>query len=492
MSRRDDRIPGRVESPGRTSLLCVRPRLIAGALSILLLAAGLGCGESEHSTNAGARHVVLLVLDTVRADHLSVYGYRRDTTPYLRHLSGQSVLYTRAKAPAPWTVPSHASLFTGLWPAEHQAQWGRIVLLADHLTLAEMLAEHGFHTVGLSSNIFVDAQFGLEQGFEEFRFFDLDPPLQTRAILRELPGILDVVLREEQRLFLFINLMDAHVPYNTSVWGDEYGVRHPLAQGHHGLKWKINAGEARYPAALREQQVAAYDASLRYLDDAVREIVELLAQREMLDHTLLIVTSDHGEGLGGHSEVGHSISLWEEQLAVPLLVRYPGARSGGSTATHLTSLVATTPTVLDELGLPRPSGLKQRPTFEQALPAEVSADYRSYFSEQKRQRNMGLAQLYPQLAARVQHAHAIYCSDHKYVVDAAGSTHLFDLSVDAVELRDLAAQQSAARVACERSYQELSLAGRFTPFDELVSPEQQQAAEQAFDEEKLRSLGYAN
>jgi arylsulfatase A-like enzyme len=465
-------------------------RLLTGALLILLLAADLGCGELNRSKNAEARHIVLLVLDTVRADRLSVYGYRRDTTPYLRDLAKKSVLYTRAKAPAPWTVPSHASLLTGLWPAEHQAQWGRTVLLPEHLTLAEMLAGHGFRTVGLSSNAFVDTAFGLAQGFEEFRFFDLDSAQQTRAILQELPGILDTTLLDERRLFLFVNLMDAHIPYNISVWGDAYGVRHPLARGRHQLKWSISAGEMQYPAKLRQQQNAAYDAALRYLDDAVREIVGMLTRRELLDDTLLIVTSDHGEGLGDHPELGHSISLWEEQLAVPLLVRYPGARGAGSTATHLTSLVATTPTVLDELGLPRPSNLEQRLHFDHALAAEVSADYRSYFSELKRKKNTGMAQRHPELAARVEHAHAVYCGENKYVVDAAGSIYLFDLATDARELTNLAAQQGEPRAACERSYRELTQRGRFTPFDDTVNPEQLQAAERAYDEEKLRALGY--
>jgi hypothetical protein len=365
-----------------------------------------------------------------------------------------------------------------------------MVLDEAHLTLAEILGAEGFRTIALSSNAFISPEFGFGQGFEVYRRIESAPERRTEEILKVAPGIVDEAVRSGGRMFLFVNLMDAHIPFNAARHGGAFGVTDDRAVGDHGLKWRINAGRAPYSPRLSQQQNDAYDAAIRYADDAVRALVEMLAERGLLDQTLLVVTSDHGEGLGGHPELGHSISAWEEQLAVPLLVRNPRGRRGGEISMGLTSLVALTPTVLDELGVARPQLLEGRPDLYDAQRAQISADYRSYFSELVRKKNTGMARRYPRLAARIHHTHVLYCDPYKLSIDASGYVRFYDLAQDPAEARDLAESGAEPRRACEATYRQLLRDGRYTLFTESVSSEEQKRMDESVDSELLRSLGY--
>ncbi len=140
------------------------------------------------------RHLILLVFDTLRADRMSVYGYERPTTPFLEAAADEMLRFADVKAPAPWTVPSHSSMFTGLWPAQHRAQWGRMRLDDDFTTLAETLKEEGFCTVGLSANLLVSNSTGLDQGFDSFELVRGPWPKKTETILSRLPAVIDTAV----------------------------------------------------------------------------------------------------------------------------------------------------------------------------------------------------------------------------------------------------------------------------------------------------------
>jgi arylsulfatase A-like enzyme len=447
--------------------------------------------QSGQPLQEPARHIVLVVMDTVRADRLSLYGYSRETTPFLKELASESMVFRRAKATAPWTVPSHASMFTGLWPSEHRAQWGRMVLDESHLTLAEVLHAEGFSTVGLSSNDFITEANGFGQGFEDFRRIRGDQKIRTKRILADLPEILDELVQRDKRFFLFVNLMDAHIPFNAAKYAFKFGLKATRdATGDHDTKWKINAGQLAYEAGLREQQNAAYAAAIRYLDDAIRSIVGMLTERHLLDDTVLIITSDHGEGLGDHPELGHSISTWEEQLAIPLLVRFPGGQGGGQVLSSMTSLIALAPTVLDWLDVHRPANWIERPDFLGTSRSGISADYRSYFSEVTRRKNTGMAKRYPELASRVQHTHVLYCDPFKFSVNASGKVRFYDLNRDPKEKEDLASDSILELEVCDSTYRALLASGRYTPFEERESDKERERSHEAFDDEALRALGY--
>ncbi len=435
------------------------------------------------------RHLVLVVFDTLRADRMSVYGHSKATTPFLERAASEMLRFAEVKAPAPWTIPSHASLLTGLWPSLHRAHWGSMYLADEFQTLGEMLEAEGFCTAAYSANLLVTKRTGMAQGFQSFELVRGPWPEKTAAILEKIPTEVERAASEGCRLFLFLNLMDAHIPYNTERYGGAVGVEGPGPVHNAKIKWEISAGVQPFDEEAKELHGAAYDAAVRYLDDVARDLLELLERQGILDRTLVLFTSDHGDGLGAHPEIGHSISLWEEQLAIPLLVRLPRGRRGGEVVSGRTTLTAVTPTLLDWLGLERPEILRGAPDLEEAAEHPVVADYRSYFSETNRTTNRNMSERYPELAARITHAHVIYCGDLKLIARPDGTFSLFDLEADPSEQIDLASERPRQLGHCRRRYQEALERGFFTPF-ELEEAGDREEAERRLDLDTLRSLGY--
>ena len=439
-----------------------------------------------------ARHVLLIVFDTLRADRMSVYGHDRETTPFLRQSESQLLKFTRAKAVAPWTMPSHASMFTGLMPSKHKVQWGRIRLDPEFTTLAEILRDTGFTTVSISSNPFFGESFGLTQGFGDSSLIRGPGKERSAKILDRLPSIIDEALSGEERLFLFLNFMDAHIQYNHYEYGRQFGLhgRPPIRNAEE--KWKVSAGEQDFTSEDRRKHGMAYDAAVRYLDDIVREITNLLQEKNILDETLVILTSDHGDGLGYHQEMGHSISVWEEQLSVPLLIRFPNARRGGEIVSNAVSLLGLAPFILDNLGVERPETLREVPSLEDSSESQVYADYRSYFFDTTRKTNKKMADLYPELRQSVLSRHVLYCGPNKLVVDDQGAIEWFNVEDDPNEQENRAQQGLPAMEACLNRYRDLLSAGRFTSFSETSPQIERDQKQGEIELEALRALGYVH
>ncbi len=373
-------------------------------------------------------------------------------------------------------------MFTGLWPSEHRAQWGNFELGESALTLAEILSAEGFCTVGISANPFVSESTGLAQGFDALKVADkAGSPVLLQEAARLLQRAPDC-----GRMFLFLNLMDTHIPYTYAPYADAFGISEPPPILTTQDKWAVSSGERTLSPDEIGQHQAAYDAAVRLTDDLAGALLEILQELNLLEDTLVIFTSDHGEGLGQHREIGHVLSVWEEQLSVPLLVRLPGARRGGEVFAPRVSLVGLTPSILDWLAVPRPLELEDRPNLEQTTELPVIADYRSYFSEDRRSFNQDMRARYPELANRISHHHVLYCGRHKLVVSPNGARELFDLESDPAEQHDLANAEDRDLDACMARYAHQLKAGLLTPFD-LSAPEAP-ASEEAL--ERLRSLGY--
>lgn len=464
--------------PSRTPR--ARPRFRPVVWCLTAVVALAGCGAPAETP---PRHLILVVFDTLRADRMSVYGYERPTTPFLEAVAGQFVRFAEVKAPASWTLPSHASLFTARWPVDHGVHWGNKWLDERFETLAEVLQGEGFCTFGLSANPIVSDKTGLDQGFDSYRRIPRPAATQTQRLLERVPELLDRAAAVDCRLFLFLNLMDTHTPFSSDEFGSEFGVEGPDPVPDARSKWEIAAGRRPFPAAQRQRHQAAYDAAVRGVDETARRLVELLRQRALLDESLLVLTSDHGEGLGAHSELGHVISVWEEQLAVPLLVRFPHGRRGGTVVEDATSSVYLAPSTLDWLEVARPAAMAGVPRLDDG--AAVVADYRSYF-DPAFTANQPMRQAYPDLVGRTPHTHVTYCPPFKLMVRADRTMGLFDLATDPGEITDLADLRPEALRHCVARYRELSGQGVFMPFDlDLESASLEQV-----DDETLRSLGY--
>jgi arylsulfatase A-like enzyme len=455
------------------------PRRAAILLAVVLVTSCTGRATSPD-------HLVLVVFDTLRADRMAIYGHNEPTTPFLESISSDLVLFERFKAIAPWTLPTHATMFTGTVPARHRAQWGSMRLDEDYDTLAEILAAKGFCTAGLSANPLVKPGNGIAQGFERWENVHGPWPERTEKILAHARDMIGEADSRDCRRFLFLNLMDTHIPYNSSRFGPEFDVTGPGPIRNAAVKWAVSAGKRSLSAEEWRQHRAAYDAAVRATDEATRRLFDLLTEAGILDDTLLVLTSDHGEGLGIHPEAGHSISVWEEQLAIPLLVRFPVGATGGERIAGLRSQLQLTPSILDWLGIERPASLIATDNLLEESTQPVFADYRSYFSEGNRRTNVRVATNHPELAARIHHQHVTYCDELKTIVGSNGGGLAFDLSSDPDEQQNLSSSPSDDRLRrCAAVYRQLLRAQLLTPFDA-----EDPASDDEPDLEALRALGY--
>jgi len=342
--------------------------------------------NSAENENSRPPNLFLIVLDTVRKDHLSLYGYQRDTSPFLKELAKESLVFTNFKSSAPWTLPAHASLFTGLYPHEHHANFGQesgrfSPLEVSFTTLAEILKKRGYATGGISANFaYVNQHCGLGQGFDYFSsdsssfyilFLKMDlmriifnTGLAARVlgnISRKGPADFyyeyyrpyingeEVNRRarkwtrencQEGPCFLFLNYMEAHPPYMTpkkyrksfggnfgkiSYWGIPSYNWYMSAEDTKGV-WDFKSG---IPAADSRMLNSLYDEEIRYLDDCVRDLLEAIRKDHLYENSLIVILSDHGEAFGEKGLLSHGGSVYEFEMAVPLIIITPFAKTTG-------------------------------------------------------------------------------------------------------------------------------------------------------------------
>lgn len=337
------------------------------------------------------RGVILISLDTLRADHLGAYGYDRETSPYLDALARRGVLFEHAYAHYPNTLASHMSMLTGLLPPEHATYGPDGVLSADIPILAELLAAAGIRTGGFTEGGFVRGEFGFARGFQRF----VDDARPVRRGHGRTDSALETTLRrgveflsslaEDERFFLFLHTYAPHAPYDPpSPYRRLFGADAPPAGApppttevlnlHNGELPELAAGTVAWYAAL-------YDATIRYVDDRLRAFIDRLEREDRLADTVVIVTSDHGEEFLEHGLLSHR-QLAEETLHVPLIVLAPDRVPGtGRRERGLVGLADLAPTVLDlfHLKVPRSmSGASLEPLLAGASPSSAP---RAHYAE---------------------------------------------------------------------------------------------------------------
>ncbi len=287
-------------------------------------------------------NLVLVVIDTLRRDHLATYGYHRDAAPFLDRLA-RSGAALQGRSPSSWTKPATASILTGLHPLRHQAQDRRDALSPRAATLGEILGRHGFQTLAGSANGWVSHSFGFDRGFADFVSVIQEGSRAADLNAAVLPRLL--ALREP--FFVYVHYVDPHLPYDPPAdWRGR-----PLPPGSPGVTLnEVYATRfASRPEPLLRRANDLYDGEIRAADDAVRALAAQLERRGVLSRTLLVVTSDHGEELQDHGRMGHGQTLYEEVLRVPLVFHGPGIAAGSRLGRA--SLLDVAPTVLDLLGV---------------------------------------------------------------------------------------------------------------------------------------------
>ena len=344
-------------------------------------------------------NVILISLDTLRPDHLSLYGYERPTSPHIdAWAESRGVTFEKAVAAAPWTLPSHVSMFTGLSAHRHGVNY-QDAAPARLDTLAELLHTAGYFTVAVTGSGYLHPRFGFAQGFERFDFGEANMGMD--AELEESLGTVEEWLEQPvaEPFFLFFHTYEIHGPYRPrqpyfrQLTGREEspnlymtvedlpfepgevfrrGQRLSYLQGREVLE--------EQPEDPIRQALDRYDSGIAYTDAAIGRLFERLRRLDLERRTLVVLTSDHGEMFGEHGLLSHA-SLYDENLLVPLVIALPGGEEGGRRVPYQVRGVDLTPTVLDLVGVPVPEGLDGTslgPLLEGASPppsAQVAWSY---------------------------------------------------------------------------------------------------------------------
>jgi arylsulfatase A-like enzyme len=441
-------------------------------LGLLGLTVGVSLGwdgwrrdGSRSTSGTKARNVILIVMDTVRAESLSLYGYGRDTTPELSKLAKRGIRFDRAFSTAPWTAPSHASLFTGRWPHELSIGWDR-PLDATYPTLAEELRARGYSTAGFVANTtYCSYETGLARGFTHYEDYDvtlrgvfLCSSVVERSLnfLHKHPGLARVLGDDgsssgdrkdasrinrdflgwldcqspAQPFFAFLNFYDAHHPYLSPEPdpGGSFGRKARSARDFRLLKtwWE------RDKQAIKPEDLAlardSYDRCIAYLDDQLGRLFDELAGRGIFEDSIVIVTSDHGEHLGERDLFGHGCSVYRPELHVPLIMVAPGLLSENQVIADPVSLRDVPSTVMDLLGTNTEStfpggSLTDNPSLR-LVRSEVECP-----PEDDPNRGRSPASKGPMTS--------LVSRDFHYIKSGDGREELYDLNRDPGEIRDL-------------------------------------------------------
>jgi arylsulfatase A-like enzyme len=417
-------------------------------------------------------HVLLVVLDAVRTDHLSAYGYGRRTSPTLERLAAEGVAYERAVSAAPWTLPSHASLFTGRYPSRHRCIGTHPTLDADQPVVAELLRGAGYRTVGFSNSSFTGTARGFARGFDVYhdlqelphlrgQYYEFSPAyadllvnyarrgydaayFQTRKLAAE-------IRRADGPLFGFVNLNAAHSPYNPPrrfrEWcerdlsdAERRAVRLDVVEAVSEDAYAYMAGHVTPTEAEWDLLRRWYDGEIRYLDSLLADLVATLERAGVYDDTTVVVTADHGEQFGENGLAYHQFSLSEALVNVPLVVK-PARGLALPPADELVSLVDLAPTFLEVAGVTRPREMTGRSLLSEPEPAVVFAEYGYPYPKLLERKTAKHGDRFGRWNRALQAART---RTHKLVVASDGETTLYDIRdgervvVDDAVARDLA------------------------------------------------------
>jgi arylsulfatase A-like enzyme len=458
-----------------------RWNLIAGALVVALGCPGLfGCGRSNRPD------VILVTLDTTRVDHISAYGYARQVSPEIDRFARDAVLYRHAWSSASWTLPAHASMFTGRYPTSHGAHFSGLekadVTLADALqqpgmkqfkanrlgeeqvTLAELLRDSGYETAAFVGGPWLCPPFGLLQGYA-LKDADVSSVAGRRAdeltdhAIAWINGI-----PRERPIHVLINYFDPHGPYDPPPGYDDL----PLAKEPLLIDRKDVNGGAPLPPEQRAVYIDRYDGEIRFMDHHFGRLIEALRETGRYEGAMIVVAADHGEAFGEHGFMGHGGWLYEEILHVPLIVRFPGGRGAGTEVSKPVSLVDLLPLISSEARFALPKGVEGIPIGRRDL--VLAESYRFDYAVKR----WG-ARFDRDLVAGIRWP-------WKLILPTPGTPEFYRLDEDPGELHNRIGEAPGAdlRAELETTRAKLKPPERLSP-PEDVSPEIQ---------ERLRSLEY--
>lgn len=420
------------------------PHRRSAVVSAVLGASLLLCAEAQ----APRTNLLLVTLDTVRADRLGSYGYAPAATPALDRLAREGVRFADATAQAPLTGPAHVALLTGTYPARYGIRDnGSTPLPAEAITLAQTLQAAGYQTAAFVGSFILDRAYGFDHGFSEFdsRFdrFESGDKLKAERIAGQVisPALawLDR-LRPNQPFFAWVHLYDAHTPYSAPP-----------------------------PFGARFSQ-RPYDGEVAYVDSEIAKLLARLETMGALENTLVVAIADHGESLGDHGEEDHGLFLYDSVLRIPWIMRFPGRQRAGTVVTEQVRAVDLMPTVLDALGVPVPARLDGESVLGVVRGKARTNPPLSYAETWYPKLHFGWSEL---RSARV--------GEWKFV-DAPRS-ELYDLRIDKVERTNVIERQSSVAGRLGADLRQMADSFGAAPKPQGAMPDPETMA-------RLRSLGY--
>ena len=395
-------------------------------------------------------NILLISLDTTRADHLGCYGYKPAKTPNLDRLAQEGIRFARAYCPAPLTLPSHASIMTGLYPVTHGVHNNGHDLPSGIGTLAEILKGRGYSTAAFVSSFSVDSRFGLDRGFDVYDdTFRSESPFKTQNAERRAEETFAGFSRwlennGKNRFFGWVHYYDPHLPYDP-------------------------------PSPYKEEfDGDPYDGEIAYMARYVGAVLERLKEKGILERTIVVIAGDHGEGLGDKVETGHGIFLYEETLRVPLILYNPAVFPRSQVIESQVRLIDIVPTILEIIGLKNEAAGMTGQSLVPWLRGKSRKDLDSLVETFYPRENFGWSELVGLVSGR-----------WKYI--QSPRPELYDVKNDPGEREDLSVSSAGKAVEMKKKLEQKLLgssagnrsAGKRTG----VRPE---------DQERLRSLGYLN
>jgi arylsulfatase A-like enzyme len=322
--------------------LRVAPGIVVAATAAVLcsLAAG-GCRDRAAPYVCRDCNVLLISMDTLRADHVGAYGHARPTTPNIDRIAERGVLFSNAISQSSWTRPAHMSMFTGMYPAEHGylALVDRKRLSKTVPTLASVMAEHGYTTVAFTGGVNMSASFGFDRGFDLYRVNGR----YYRDSLEEVKYWLDGV--NDKKFLLLMHGYDPHTPYRCDTI-DRQALSLPRPPSGKGFRHACRREKAKRILRFVDE----YDGGIRKGDRYIGKLLAYMEELGLLDNTLIVFTSDHGEEFLEHGRCFHLTTLYREVLHVPLIIAGPGIKPR-TVAELVPASVSVAPTILDLVGI---------------------------------------------------------------------------------------------------------------------------------------------
>jgi arylsulfatase A-like enzyme len=433
---------------------------------------------------ARSPNILIVVVDTLRADRLGVYGNSRGLTPFLDELAQRGTLFTHAYAPSSWTCPSVASLLTSRYASQHHVTSFDAKLGDAEVTLAEILQEHGYAAGGFSANFRLADTHGYAQGFDHWRSYVSADTSETKVrgdrLLRESgEWIARTRSASQAPMLVYLQYMEPHTPYLPPEPYLSRFVRQPADADATVARTKLIAappGDKGLTASEIDLLTSLYDGEVAAADAQLRRLFEELERSGFLDDTIVVVTADHGEEFGEHKQFLHGFTLFNTAIRIPLIIVAPGIQ-GGRVVNDNVSLIDVAPTVLDLLKAPA------APTFEgRSLVPLITGDPAPplrgpVLSE--------LEQMHPMVDWRV-HSRALMSGKRKLIVKRNGRMRAYALARDPDEDR-------AWYVRPENDRMNGDLVDMLQSMTADLQKSAAEAQRQPIDEstkEKLRALGY--